>query len=113
MYSSLIAVEVKYVEGKTIVTKVLSPVAAEAGINIGDQVISVNKQDVEEKKRVLTSILSASTPQALQWKIHQKLLAGEKDSKVAIELINKVKILHSLCNTVFVVFMLPACCRNQ
>jgi len=30
-------------------------------------------------------LMSASTPQALQWKIHQKVLAGEKDSTIELE----------------------------
>lgn len=66
------------------------------GLAIGDEVIGFEKEDMEERKKKLSKILPASTKQALQLKIHQKLLSGglppslcthglgEKDSELSL-----------------------------
>lgn len=73
---------------------------------MGDEVLSIGNESVNLRKNYLSNILSASTPQALQWKIHQKLLCGEKDSHVRIEVLNKngdkvsVPLIRSMHHTI-------------
>eukprot|EP01114_Cavostelium_apophysatum_P023836 TRINITY_DN910_c0_g1_i1.p1 TRINITY_DN910_c0_g1~~TRINITY_DN910_c0_g1_i1.p1 ORF type:complete len:947 (-),score=287.15 TRINITY_DN910_c0_g1_i1:24-2864(-) len=79
-------IEVKLLEGKTIITQIFDPsVQQQFGIYVGDEVIGIDNQNLDERKRKLAVIMPASTKQALNLKVHQKLLAGEKDSSVALK----------------------------
>jgi hypothetical protein len=55
--------------------RVLEP-QLESELKPGDQILSIDRDHVEVRKDRLAKIMSASTQQALDLKIHQKLLAG-------------------------------------
>jgi len=78
-------IELKYVENKTIVSFLFDPMLQAKGLSIGDEIVGFEKEDIEERKKKLSQVLPASTKQALQLKIHQKLLSGEKDSQLIVK----------------------------
>jgi len=78
-------IELKYIESKTIVSFLFDTLLQAKGLSIGDEIVGFEKEDIEERKKKLSQVLSASTKQALQLKIHQKLLSGEKDSQVMVK----------------------------
>jgi C-terminal processing protease CtpA/Prc len=67
----------RYIENRTIVTKVLD---AQSPLKVGDVVLAVDGEPIEKRREFLARITSASTPQALMFNVHFNLLRGEKDS---------------------------------
>lgn len=103
------------VEGETVVTDILDLVIQRSqdnsghsknsimnpvnpGLAVGDIILKIGSETVAERKQKLAGIISASTTQALEWKMNQKLLAGEKDSALILEVsfifVNFILIYH-------------------
>jgi C-terminal processing protease CtpA/Prc len=82
-------VAVKYIEGQTVVTHILDDSARTAGVNIGDVVVAIDSEDIAARRDRFSRILAASTPQALQWRIHQVLLGGAEKSEIKLSLKGK------------------------
>jgi hypothetical protein len=93
-------IELKLIEGKTTVTNVYDE-SLKQSLRVGDHITIIDHEDINSKIKRLsvllpgnsrfilhTQTLPASTKQALNLKIHQKLLAGEKDSKVVLGVTN-------------------------
>jgi C-terminal processing protease CtpA/Prc len=74
--------QVRYVEKQTVVTTVMD---AKAGVTAGDVVLAIDGVPVEKRRVELARFICASTPQALERRVHYQLLAGAKDSVVKLE----------------------------
>ena len=71
------AVFVGYVEGKSVIRKVLDD---KLPIKVGDIVLSVDDEPVEKRREYLSRYIASSTPQWLMRLVHLRLLLGPKDS---------------------------------
>jgi C-terminal processing protease CtpA/Prc len=79
-------IEVKSIEGQTIVTHIFDEaLRASSRVQVGDVILSVDGEDIAKRRDRLGRYIAASTPQALRWRVHQKLLAGAENSKVRLE----------------------------
>ncbi|WNG33590.1 hypothetical protein F0U61_08110 [Archangium violaceum] len=76
----------RYVEGRPLVTELFdATVAREAGLSVGDELLTVDGQPVEERATFLRRHLAASTPAALSLKVGEMLLAGPEGSHVSLK----------------------------
>lgn len=58
-------------------------------VELGDVVLRINGKDIQQRLDTLMHIESASTPQALMWRVALKLLAGPDGESVIVTLMNK------------------------
>ncbi|HEU4767192.1 MAG TPA: S41 family peptidase, partial [Pyrinomonadaceae bacterium] len=72
---------VTYLEGQSVVTKVLDD---KAPVKAGDVVLTIDGAPVEKRREFLSRYVAASTPQSLMHRVHGLLLAGPKDSVVKL-----------------------------
>lgn len=82
------AVVVRWVEGQSVVTRLLPGDGTEepAPVAIGDIVVAVDGEAAEARRERLAGSIAASTPQSLQQRIHTRLLAGGQGSEAAVRL---------------------------
>jgi C-terminal processing protease CtpA/Prc len=79
-------IEVKSIEGQTVVTHIFDEaLGASSQLSVGDVVLSVDGEDIVKRRERLGRYMAASTAQALSWRVHQRLLAGADSSKVRLE----------------------------
>ena len=78
------AVRVRPVEGQVVVTDVLDA-AASPGIRVGDTVVAVDGETIDDRKRKLSNLLAASTPQALDRDIVSRVLRGPEGTQATLE----------------------------
>ncbi len=71
------AVLVKYVEEKSVVTKVFDD---KLPIKVGDVILTVDGEPIENRREYLSRYIASSTPQWLMRLVHFRLLTGPKDS---------------------------------
>ncbi|PRP89322.1 peptidase S41 [Planoprotostelium fungivorum] len=91
---------VRTAEGQTVVTEIFDPLLVRnlqgspsikpvnpvnPGLAVGDVILRIGDESVAERRAKLATFTSGSTPQALDAKINQKILAGEKDSAIILE----------------------------
>jgi C-terminal processing protease CtpA/Prc len=80
-------VDVKLIEGKTIVTKIDDEsVRKSSGLAIGDQILAVDGVPIEARRQWLAELYSASTPQALSWLVSQAVLLGPRDKPAELKI---------------------------
>ena len=76
----------RWIENAPVVTQIRDKdLVANAGIAIGDAIVAVDGTDVSARVKELSKYASASTPQALMWKVCSNLLAGVDGSQVALQ----------------------------
>ncbi len=75
------AVLVRYVEEKSVVTKVLDE---KLPIKVGDTILTVDGEPVEKRREFLSRYIATSTPQWLMRGVHARLLIGPKDTTVKL-----------------------------
>jgi C-terminal processing protease CtpA/Prc len=81
------AIEVKWIEGRSVVTHVGDgPDGAKPDIRAGDIVLAVDGEDIAARRERLGRFFAASTPQALSWRVHQMILAGAEKSLARLKL---------------------------
>jgi C-terminal processing protease CtpA/Prc len=80
--------EIKTIEGNLIITFIDPTLEKASGFQIGDQILTLDAEDVSVRKNFLMTIIGGSTPQGLDLKVNQKLLAGDRDSKIEIEVVS-------------------------
>jgi len=79
------ALEVRSIEGQTVVTRVLeNPHAKSPGITVGDVILAVDGEEVGARRQRLGEIFAASTPQALRWRVDGRVLAGPSDKPARV-----------------------------
>ena len=71
------AIFVGYIEGKSVVTKVLDD---KLPIKVGDVILSVDDEPVEKRREAMARYIASSTPQWLERLVHFRLLLGQKDT---------------------------------
>lgn len=74
---------VRLIEGRTVVIHAAPEIE---GLGLGDVVLSIDGEPVEVRQDRLRPYYSASTPQAMDWRIHSTILNGDEGSEAAIEI---------------------------
>jgi C-terminal processing protease CtpA/Prc len=78
-------IEVRFIEGQTVITNIFDDtIRHTSGLNVGDIVVSVDNEDVAERRGRLSHIFAASTPQALWRRVHSALLLGSEKSRMRL-----------------------------
>jgi C-terminal processing protease CtpA/Prc len=73
-------IDVRSIEGQTVVTRLLDdPAAKTSGLEIGDLILAVDGEETGARRKRLGEIFAASTPQALRWEVDRALLRGPAD----------------------------------
>jgi C-terminal processing protease CtpA/Prc len=77
---------VRAIAGESVITQVPAPTvgATEAPPAIGDVVLAVDGEEIGARRERLARVMAASTPQALQWRVHQRLLDGPEGSDAVL-----------------------------
>ncbi|HEY8742272.1 MAG TPA: S41 family peptidase, partial [Chloroflexota bacterium] len=78
------ALQVQWIEGQSVVTRVLPDVLPTSVVAVGDVVVAVDGAPVQVRREHLGRLRAASTPQALAWLVHRRLLAGPEGSQAEI-----------------------------
>jgi C-terminal processing protease CtpA/Prc len=87
--------EVKNIEGETVVTHIVPESKDNVqGIEIGDVVLAVDGEEIAKRRERLGRYIAASTPQALQWRIHQNILGGTKETPARLRLKNRAGLIE-------------------
>jgi C-terminal processing protease CtpA/Prc len=76
--------EVKSIEGSTVITHIFEQSAGTAGLSVGDVILAVDGEGTSERRERLAPLFAASTPQALRRRIDQAVLGGAKDSQMTL-----------------------------
>ena len=71
-----VGVQARLIENQLVVTRILDPAAASAGLRPGDVVVSVDGEAIAARIARLTPFISASTPQSLRHVLQSSLLRG-------------------------------------
>ncbi|MGH8896687.1 MAG: S41 family peptidase [Egibacteraceae bacterium] len=79
------SVLVRLVEDRSVIVHVTEPVE---GLDVGDVLLSVDGEQAAAKRARLAPYLAASTPQALEWRLHQLLLGGPEGSEAELEILD-------------------------
>eukprot|EP01113_Clastostelium_recurvatum_P037013 TRINITY_DN5368_c0_g1_i3.p1 TRINITY_DN5368_c0_g1~~TRINITY_DN5368_c0_g1_i3.p1 ORF type:complete len:1154 (+),score=302.24 TRINITY_DN5368_c0_g1_i3:74-3535(+) len=86
-------VDVRLVDNKTIITHFQDPTMPQAtGLKVGDAVVSIDSEPILARRARLAQILPASTTQALNWRVHQRLLAGPANSYLTLTVASGVTV---------------------
>ncbi len=76
----------EFVDGKTVITKAAK---GDAGIEDGDVVLSIDGEDIEQRRARMADVLPASTPQSLQFRENAVLQASSIGKPVSLKLEKK------------------------
>jgi C-terminal processing protease CtpA/Prc len=91
------AVEVKWIEGRTVVTHVADDSdGTKPEIRVGDVILAVDGEDIAARRDRLSRYVAASTPQALTWRVHQTLLAGGEKTAAKLKFENARKEIREV-----------------
>lgn len=83
-------IEVKWIEDQSVVTQVSQNADRSVpAIRVGDVVLAVDGEDIAVRRNRLSRYFAASTPQALQWRVHQNILNGAENSAARIKYRNE------------------------
>ena len=72
-------VTVSFIEGETVIAALYDQVAETAGLKVGDVVLAVDDEPIEQRRARLEQFYVASTPQAMRYRVAQNILRGAKD----------------------------------
>lgn len=75
--------QVRLVQGSTVVTRIDEPIE---GLAVGDIVLAVDGEKAADRRARLTKYFAASTPQALEWRLHNALLGGAEQSHAVLDI---------------------------
>jgi CubicO group peptidase (beta-lactamase class C family)/C-terminal processing protease CtpA/Prc len=82
---TLPSVRVKFIERQTVVTGVWDAAATRwSALRVGDVIVAVDGEESAARRARLGKYFSASTPQALEYKIDQAMLAGPAGSRAVL-----------------------------
>ena len=71
-----VGVQARLIENQLVVTRIVDPAAARAGLRLGDVIVSVDGEAIDARIARLTPFISASTPQALRFRLQSSLMHG-------------------------------------
>jgi C-terminal processing protease CtpA/Prc len=60
------------------------PSVKSSGIAVGDVILAVDGEEISARRQRLGELFSASTPQALRWKVDRTVLAGPADKRAQL-----------------------------
>lgn len=90
-------IRVGFIQGKTVVTELSGALKKKfQGLRVGDILFAVDGEEVEQKRKRLAAVLSASTPGRLNSLIDQRLLLGKENSQCSLKAVSasgKIKIV--------------------
>ena len=66
----------RLIENQLVITRIADSSAARAGLSVGDVVVSIDGQSVEQRIARLTPFFAASTPQSMRFRLQSSLLNG-------------------------------------
>jgi C-terminal processing protease CtpA/Prc len=66
----------RLIEDQLVITRIADSSSALAGLRVGDVVVSVDGEPIEQRIARLTPYLAASTPQAMRFRLQSTLLSG-------------------------------------
>jgi C-terminal processing protease CtpA/Prc len=82
--------EVRLVEGQTVITKLSDEALKEAPeLKVGDEIISVDGEEISKRRERIGRYVAVSTPQALRYRVNGRVLAGAQNSKAALQVKGK------------------------
>jgi C-terminal processing protease CtpA/Prc len=82
-------IEVKSVQGKTVVTYLFDDtIHKSTGLSVGDIVLSVDGEEIGKRRARIGDLFAASTPQALRWRTDRAVLGGPENSRIELEIQN-------------------------
>jgi len=80
LYASLgvapVGAATRLIENQLVITRIVDSSAAQAGLRVGDVVVSVDGSAIAERIKELTPLFAASTPQSLRFRLQSALLNG-------------------------------------
>jgi C-terminal processing protease CtpA/Prc len=84
------SLEVKSIEGKTVITHIFTGDgdASPAGIKVGDIILAVDGEEIGARRARIGQYVAYSTPQALRWRVDGVVLGGPKDSTIVLKVQN-------------------------
>ncbi|MEO8564616.1 MAG: S41 family peptidase [bacterium] len=71
-----VGVQARLIENQLVITRIADPDAERAGMRVGDVVVSVDDEAIDARIARLTPFISASTPQALRFRLQSALMSG-------------------------------------
>jgi len=74
-------VDVRYIERRLVVTKVFDE---KATIKVGDEILAIDGEAAERRRKTLTNLVAASTPQAMNRALSREILRGRKDGSMKL-----------------------------
>ena len=79
-------IAVRWIEGRSVIVAISNAeLERSTGLGVGDVVLAVDGEAVEDRRSRLGRLFASSTPQALQYRVHSRLLAGPAGSRAHIE----------------------------
>jgi len=76
----------RWIEGSPVIAGFYADSARQSGIAVGDVVLKVDGQDANARMDGIVKYISASTPQALMWKVMERFMNGPDNSTAALTL---------------------------
>jgi C-terminal processing protease CtpA/Prc len=73
-------VATRLIENQLVVTRIADSAAARAGLHVGDVIVSVDGEPVQQRIERITPYVAVSTPQSLRFRLETSLLAGPDTS---------------------------------
>jgi C-terminal processing protease CtpA/Prc len=90
-----------WIEGSPVIAGFYTESARQSGIAVGDVVLKVDEQDATARMDGIVKYISASTPQALMWKLMERFMNGPDNSTAVLTLrdgsgqVKEVKVTRS------------------
>jgi C-terminal processing protease CtpA/Prc len=91
----------RWIEGSPVIAGFYADSARQSGIAVGDVVLKVDGEDAKARTDRLKKYISASTPQALMWKVMERFMNGPDNSTAVLTLrdgsgqVKEVKVTRS------------------
>jgi C-terminal processing protease CtpA/Prc len=88
-------VTVSFIDGETVIVALHDQAAEAAGLKVGDIVLAVDDEPIEQRRARLEQFSVASTPQAMRYRVSQNVLRGAKDKPAKLR-IKRDDTLHDV-----------------
>jgi len=80
-------IEIRFVEGQTVITRLSDEALKEApDLKPGDVILSVDKEEITKRRERIGRYVAVSTPQAFNYRVNGRVLSGAQNSKAALQI---------------------------